>query len=51
MSKDTGKLILPNPAKKMTGAETPEESLAAYNKLVDQFNLLLSAMRISKTGV
>ena len=48
---DEGKLILPDPAKKLTGTETTEEWQAKHNQLVHQFNLLLSALRMSRTGV
>lgn len=50
-SNATGKLILPNPATKSYPADTIVELKAKYDNLVDQFNALLSAIRIAKIGV
>lgn len=48
---DLGKLILPNPAKVAEPADTLDDVKTKYNNLVKEFNSLISALRIAKTGV
>lgn len=48
---DTGKLILPKPAVKSAASDDLAALKTKYDNLVEQFNLLLSALRISKLGV